>query len=132
MVLRLPSPQTVSLSMVFEVPSHFCEHQLTTKHADLVGISDEDTWENSAAFMDLAAGKGFQNIKLVRIMDLLGLTKGKVTTKKIYLDTVTACRKELESQFGKPDEAVREMIQTDPDTLLTYRGFIRSLETDLK
>ena len=116
----------------FGVPFHGLEHQLTLKNVDLVGISDEDTWEYSAALMDLAASKGFRNIKLVRIMDLLGLTGEKETTKEIYLETVTACRKELESQFGKPDEAVRDMIQTDPDTLLTYRGFIRFLETDLK
>ena len=114
------------------MPFHVTEGSLTCVAVDLVGITDEDTWEYSAALMDLAANKGFHNIRLVRIMDLLGLTKGKETTKEVYLDTVSACRKELESQFGKPDEAVREMIQTDPDTLLTYRGFIRFLETDLR
>ena len=99
---------------------------------DLVGITDEDTWEYSAALMDMVARKGYHGIKLVRVMDLLGMTTGREMTKELYMDSVEACRKELRAQFGKPEEAVREMIQTDEDTLLTYRGFIRFLETDLK
>ena len=82
--------------------------------------------------MDMVAEKGYRCIKMVRVMDLLGMTDGKDMTKEMYLDTVESCRKELGKQFGKPEEAVREMIQTDGDTLLTYRGFIRFLETDLR
>ena len=82
--------------------------------------------------MDMVAQKGYHGIKLVRVMDLLGMTDGKEMNKQLYMDTVEACRKELGMQFGKPEEAVREMIQADEDTLLTYRGFIRFLETDLK
>ncbi|KAL8720598.1 MAG: hypothetical protein Q9225_002562 [Loekoesia sp. 1 TL-2023] len=120
---------------ITEVYEHGAEVTIATDGLafnDLVGITDEDTWEYSRALMSMAANKGFHNIKLVRIMDLLGLTNGKETTKESYLETIPACRRELESQFGEPDEAIREMIQTDPDTLLTYRGFIRFLETDLK
>ena len=105
---------------------------LTLSNTDIVGISDEDTWEYSVALMKLAADKGFHHIKLVRVMDLLGMTVGKEMLKDLYMETITACREELGRQFGKPDEAVREMIQSDPDTLMTYRGFIRFLETDLR
>ena len=97
-----------------------------------MGITDEDTWEYSRALMDLVAQKGYHGIKMVRVMDLLGMTEGKDMTKELYLSKVEACRNELGKQFGKPEEAVREMIQTDEDTLLTYRGFIRFLETDLR
>jgi hypothetical protein len=82
--------------------------------------------------MKLAADKGLHNIKLVRVMYLLGMTSGREMSEELYMETINACRDELRRQFGKPDEAVRQMIQSDPDTLMTYRGFIRFLETDLR
>jgi pyoverdine/dityrosine biosynthesis protein Dit1 len=96
-------------------------------------ISDDDTWDYSVALMDMAAKKGYKTIKLVRAMELLGMTnKGEVLTKDRYMELVGECRKLLAKQFTNPDKAVREMIENDPDTLLTYRGFIRFLEADLK
>ncbi|KAI9784713.1 MAG: hypothetical protein M1835_003516 [Candelina submexicana] len=41
---------------------------------DLVGISDDDTWEYSVALMSMAASKGYTSIKLVCVMDLLYIT----------------------------------------------------------
>ena len=118
--------------MVFVAPYKLPSCELTREYTDLVGITDEDTWEYSAALRSMATTKGFHALKLVRIMDLLGMTDERPTTKESYLETVNPCRKELESQFGRPKEAIREMIQSDADTLLTYRGFIRFLETDLR
>ena len=99
---------------------------------DVVGITDSDTWDYSVALMNMAKAKNFHHIKLVRVMDFLGLISSEDLTKETYLSTVSLCRQELSSQFGKPLETIREMIKTDEDTLLTYRGFIRFLETDLK
>lgn len=82
--------------------------------------------------MELATQKGFTNIKLIRVMDLLALTDGQKMTKDSYLALTPAARKTLEEQYGRTEEEVLNMIQTDADTLLTYRGFIRFLETDLK
>ena len=105
---------------------------MTNPCLDLVGITDEDTWAYSVALLNMATEKGFHNIKLVRIMDLLGMTNGQPITKERYLETVAECRAQLASQFGRPSEVIREMIQTDQDTLLTYRGFICFLEKDLR
>ncbi|KAK4233577.1 pyoverdine dityrosine biosynthesis [Achaetomium macrosporum] len=102
---------------------------------DVVGISDEDTWEYSVALMDMAAKKGFTGIKLLRVMDFLGYTDpSSPLTKDQYLSLIAQSRAELESQFGSgcADQSVRHMIETDHDTLMTYRGFIRFLETDLR
>ena len=99
----------------------------------MVGISDDDTWEYSVSLMDMAAKKGFTGIKLLRVMDFLGYTNEKLPlTKDQYLSLVGKSRADLESQFGGVDKDVRQMIQTDNDTLMTYRGFIRFLETDLR
>ena len=96
-----------------------------------MGISDDETWDYSVALMDMAADKGFRNIKVVRVMQLLGMTSDEMT-KQQYLDTVNACREELAAHFGRHKETIRDMIRTDKDTLLTYCGFIRFLETDLR
>ncbi|GKT45464.1 sporulation protein kinase pit1 [Colletotrichum spaethianum] len=100
---------------------------------DVVGISDDETWEYGATLMDMAAQKGYDGIKLLRVMDFLGLTKeDEPLTKEKYMELVDESRKTLEAQFGDPDKDVRAMIDTDNDTLMTYRGFIRFLETDLR
>lgn len=82
--------------------------------------------------MEMAAREGSTSLKLLRVMDLLGLTAGETTTKDMYLSMTDASRKALLEQYGRSEVEVREMLQTDEDTLLTYRGFIRFLETDLK
>lgn len=82
--------------------------------------------------MEMAAREGSTHIKLLRVMDLLGFTAGETMTKDIYLSMTAVSRKALEEQYGRSEADVREMIATDKDTLLTYRGFIRFLETDLK
>jgi len=82
--------------------------------------------------MEMAARQGSTNIKLLRVMDLLGLTAGETMTKDMYLSMTAESRKALLEQYGRSETEVREMIQTDEDTLLTYRGFTRFLETDLK
>lgn len=80
----------------------------------------------------MAAENGFNNIKLLRVMDLLGLMTGRTMTRETYMSLTAASRTMLLNQYGRTEEEVREMMQTDNDTLLTYRGFIRFLETDLK
>ncbi len=97
-----------------------------------MGIPDEDTWAYSESLMEMAAREGSTSLKLLRVMDLLGLTAGETTTKDMYLSMTDVSRKALLEQYGRSEAEVREMLQTDEDTLLTYRGFIRFLETDLK
>lgn len=75
---------------------------------------------------------GFKGIKLLRPMDILNLTDGQKMTKEVYFELAAKTRMVLEDEYGQTEEKVREMIQTDEDTLMTYRGFIRFLETDLR
>jgi len=82
----------------------------------------------------MAAKKGFTSIKLLRVMDFLGHTTPSAgpLTKSEYMTLVSKSRAELEAQFGNSDKEIRHLIETDNDTLMTYRGFIRFLETDLR
>ncbi|CAG8047058.1 unnamed protein product [Penicillium olsonii] len=100
---------------------------------DVVGISDDDTWAYGEGLLQLAAEKGYEkNIKLLRVMDILGYTDGKILDKDLYMSLVQKCRDELLESYGRTEEEVRTMMREDPDTLLTYCGFIRFLETDLR
>ncbi|RDL33854.1 Uncharacterized protein BP5553_08222 [Venustampulla echinocandica] len=99
---------------------------------DLVGISDEDTWAYSEGLMSILSSKGFSGIKMLRVMDILDLVKEEKMTKELYLSLVETCRLKLFQGYAQMEEEVRDMIKTDPDTLMTYCGFIRFLETDLR
>lgn len=99
---------------------------------DVVGISDEDTWAYGQGLVDMARAHGFENIQLLRPMDILGYTKDKTLDQELYLSLAEKCRRDILASHGRTEEEVRKMMEDDPDTLATYRGFIRFLETDLK
>ena len=82
--------------------------------------------------MSIARKGGFHSIKLLRPMDFLGITDEQTMTREVYLGLTAKTRLLLEKEYGRTEEEVREMIQTDDDTLMTYRGFVRFLETDLR
>ncbi|KHN94903.1 Pyoverdine biosynthesis [Metarhizium album ARSEF 1941] len=99
---------------------------------DVVGIPDEDTWAYGEGLVEMAKNHGLKNIHLMRVMDILGYTDGKNLDKELYLSLAQRCRDELLASYGRTEAEVRQMMKDDPDTLLTYCGFIRFLEADLK
>ncbi|KAI2627258.1 Pyoverdine/dityrosine biosynthesis protein-domain-containing protein [Hypomontagnella submonticulosa] len=99
---------------------------------DVVGISDEHTWAYSEGLMDMARDKGFNNIQLLRPMEIMGLTGGASLDKELYMSLAQECRNELMAHYGRTETEVREMMKDDPDTLLTYLGFVRFLDADLR
>ncbi|KAJ3943202.1 uncharacterized protein N0V96_007437 [Colletotrichum fioriniae] len=132
----IPAFPWKSINRTDKVYNHGAEVHIATDGLvfnDVVGISDDETWEYGATLMDMAAQKGYDGIKLLRVMDFLGLTnENEPLTKEKYMELVDESRKTLEAQFGDPDKDVRALMETDNDTLMTYRGFIRFLETDLR
>lgn len=100
---------------------------------DVVGIRDEDTWAYGEGLMQIVRAQGYaQNIHLLRVMDILGYTEGQTLDWDLYSSLVQECRDTLLADYGRTEEEVREMMREDSDTLLTYCGFIRFLESDLK
>ncbi|OJD28971.1 pyoverdine dityrosine biosynthesis [Diplodia corticola] len=102
---------------------------------DVVGIPDEDTWNYSEGLMAIVRERGYaDNIKLLRAMDILGFTdpESKPLDRETYLSLTQQTRDELMTRYGRTEEEVREMMRDDNDTLLTYCGFVRFLETDLR
>ncbi|KAF2724383.1 hypothetical protein K431DRAFT_310319 [Polychaeton citri CBS 116435] len=98
---------------------------------DIVGITDEDTWAYSESLLAIVAEKRFNSIKLARVFDLQATTQIHMD-KETYMSQVSNCRAELLREYGRTEDEIRELIQSDSDSLLTYRGFIRFLEKDLK
>lgn len=100
---------------------------------DVVGIPDEDTWAYSSGLLTIIRSRGYsQNIHLLRVMDILGYTAGQVLDWPLYSSLTQKCRNELLNSYGRTEGEVRAMMHEDSDTLLTYCGFIRFLESDLR
>jgi pyoverdine/dityrosine biosynthesis protein Dit1 len=100
---------------------------------DVVGITDEETWSYSEHLVQITRTCGYdQNIRLLRVMDILGYTAGRELDRELYLSLAQRCRDHLMTSYGRTEEEVRVMMREDSDTLLTYCGFIRFLESDLR
>ncbi|KAH8127508.1 hypothetical protein FP744_10003361 [Trichoderma asperellum] len=99
---------------------------------DLLSISDRDTWAYGRCLRDLASKKKFDNIAFSRIKDLLDLPLPEKLTEIMYIANCTAFRRELLNKYGKNDLDVDVEIANNPDTKLTYLGYKRFLESDLK
>ncbi|KAI2464696.1 Pyoverdine/dityrosine biosynthesis protein-domain-containing protein [Annulohypoxylon bovei var. microspora] len=99
---------------------------------DVLGITDEHTWAYSEGLINMVHEKGLRNIQILRPMEIMGFTEGKTPDKALYMSLVQKCRDELMAHYGRTEPEVRQMMQDDPDTLLTYLGFVRFLDADLR
>lgn len=108
-----------------------CVTELTSM-IDIVGISDSDTWAYSECLMGIVAEKKFTGIKLLRVMDILGLVKNGEMSENLYYSLTKTCRERLLAEYGQSEEDVRRKMKEDEDTLRTYCGFDLFLKTDLK
>ncbi|KAL8883135.1 MAG: hypothetical protein Q9192_007426 [Flavoplaca navasiana] len=95
-------------------------------------IPEEHTWEYSEALAKIIEEKGFDRLNLRRVMDVPGFTDREPIIKQNYLSLTHRSREALMQKYGKMEDDIKALINTDHDTLMTYRGFIRFLETDLR
>jgi len=127
---KSPSQLMVSYLMVTRALCCFRIHSLI--YTDVVGITDKDTWDYGEELLSLCVRKGFNSLKLLRAIEILGLNEGKALTFESYLALADTARKAVVSEHGRSEEDIRALILNDSDSMLTYRGFIRFLETDLR
>jgi ATP-binding cassette, subfamily G (WHITE), member 2, PDR len=99
---------------------------------DLLSISDRDTWAYGQALRELASMKALQYISFSRIRDLVDLPLPAEMQEIAYVANATNFRRALLNRFGKDDIDIDKEIEKDPDTKLTYLGYRRFLESDLK
>lgn len=81
----------------------------------------------------MAEQKGFDNIGFSRLKDMVevpGLPEK--LTEITYVANATNFRRRIINEFGRDDIDIDHEINTNPDTLMTYKGYVRFLESDLK
>ncbi|RFU79330.1 pyoverdine biosynthesis [Trichoderma arundinaceum] len=101
-------------------------------YADLVGISSEEVFEYGLNLRRMAVEKGYDRLKFIRIMNLLGVTDSPHMTKEEYVSCVEESRKMLVEKYLPKGFDARDAILNDPDINLTYCGYIIFLNKDLR
>ncbi|KAF4345084.1 spore wall maturation DIT1 [Fusarium beomiforme] len=99
---------------------------------DLLSISDRDTWAYGQALRELASKKAFQYIGFSRIRDLVDFPLPAEMQEIAYVANATNFRRALLNRFGKDDIDIDKEIEVDADIKMTYLGYRRFLESDLK
>lgn len=102
---------------------------------DLLSIPDRDTWAYGEALRAMATTKGFSRISFSRLRDLLqgsGFVLPDDLREVSYVANATNFRRHLLNRFGKEGLDIDHEIATNQDTLMTYRGYCRFLESDLQ
>ncbi|KAM0324351.1 hypothetical protein ACHAQA_008132 [Verticillium albo-atrum] len=99
---------------------------------DLLCISDQDTWAYGQALRDMAVQKKFDHVGFCRIGDLLEFPMPDELREIVYIANCTTFRRMLLNEHGNADLNIDNEIATNPDTKLTYLGYKRFLESDLK
>ncbi|KAI6779256.1 Transferase family protein [Emericellopsis cladophorae] len=99
---------------------------------DLLCISDQDTWAYGEALRKMALQKGFDNIAFARIKDLVDFPAPHELREITYVANCTTFRRLLLNKYGQDDLDIDHEIATNPDTKLTFLGYKRFLESDLK
>jgi pyoverdine/dityrosine biosynthesis protein Dit1 len=93
-------------------------HGTSLTHLDLLGISDQDTWRYGSALRAMAERKAFSYLAFSRLQDLVA---------------VKNFRGALFNKHGRDgDLDIDHEIATNPDTLRTYKGYCRFLQSDLQ
>ncbi|KAH6873803.1 Pyoverdine/dityrosine biosynthesis protein-domain-containing protein [Thelonectria olida] len=99
---------------------------------DLLSIPDRDTWAYGEALRAMALEKGFDHIDFSRLRDLVKFPLPEKLQEITYVANATNFRRSLLNRYGKDDLDIDHEIATNPDTLMTYRGYRRFLESDLQ
>lgn len=76
--------------------------------------------------------KKFDNVDFCRIGDLLDSPMPKDMRDIVYIANCTNFRRMLLNEHGREDLNIDDEIASNPDTKLTYLGYKRFLESDLK
>lgn len=99
---------------------------------DLLGVPDKNVWAYGEALRAISVEKEFNHIQFSRLKDLVNVNVPDELDEMTYTTNATNFRLAILNAFGKRDFNVNEKIADDEDTCLTYRGYIKFLETDLK
>ncbi|KAJ5654235.1 Pyoverdine biosynthesis [Penicillium lividum] len=100
---------------------------------DLLTIPDRDVWAYGEALRALSVESGCTHIRFSRLKDLVNIPGLPDKLEEItYVANASNFRRALLNQFSKPGLDVTKEIAEKDDTRLTYCGYTRFLENDLR
>ncbi|RFU81260.1 pyoverdine biosynthesis [Trichoderma arundinaceum] len=98
---------------------------------DLLGVPDKDVWNYGETLRSLASAKGYKHISFSRLRDLVTIPLPEHLDEMTYVANASNFRRALLNTFSRPDWEWKTVSQSE-DVCLTYRGYIKFLETDLQ
>ncbi|KAI6445494.1 hypothetical protein MCOR22_004279 [Pyricularia oryzae] len=101
---------------------------------DLLGVPDRDVWDYGEALRNMSAAAGLHHIEFSRLQDLMphNVNLPAHVDEKAYVDNAAAIRSEFLDAYNDDLYDASLGISQSDDTCMTYRGYIRFLQTDLE
>ncbi|CAD6505333.1 BgTH12-00824 [Blumeria graminis f. sp. triticale] len=97
---------------------------------DILGISDEDVWNYGSALRQISKEK-YPCINFARLSSLIDTDLPEPETKEEYISNANRYREEIAS-LGPDQDPIGGAHLEQQNVLMTYRGYIKFLATDLK
>jgi pyoverdine/dityrosine biosynthesis protein Dit1 len=96
-------------------------------------VTDLEVWKYGQALRKLGEEHGCNNIRFIRLVDLLGRRDlGEPLSEADYLRDAPRFRDELYKTYIPDKFDVNTYIANEKDALVTYRGYLKFLELDLE
>lgn len=100
--------------------------------ADLLSVSDRDTWAYGEALRSMATQRKLSHLKFSRIKDLVEFPSPEKLNEITYVASATNFRRCLLNQYGDDNINIGHEITSNGDTMATYLGYRRFLVSDLQ
>ncbi|KAL4723069.1 hypothetical protein ACLX1H_010310 [Fusarium chlamydosporum] len=94
-------------------------------------VPDKDVWAYGETLRSMAADMGLTNISFARLRDLVDMDLPKELEEMTYVANASNFRCALLNNFSKPGWSWDHALQGE-DQCMTYRGYIKFLQTDLQ
>lgn len=94
-------------------------------------MPDKTVWAYGEALRAMAAQRGYTRIEFARLRHLVAMDLPETLDEMTYVANASNFRRILLNTFRQPDWEWRVVSQSE-DVCLTYRGYIKFLETDLQ
>ena len=116
------------------------EKKMLIQKTDLLGVPDKDVWSYGQSLRSLALSRSYTTLSFSRLRDLVPLPHHSLQKALLldddldemtYVANATNFRRSLLNEFSRPDWQWSEVKESE-DVCLTYRGYIKFLETDLQ
>lgn len=96
---------------------------------DLLGVSDKEVYSYARSLENICERLRLKHVRFSNIYTLSG--KKNPSTYLEYMETIDSIREEIFTDFLPNAYNFDQDIKTNPNSLSTYRGYLKFLESDL-